>query len=78
MSATTETPAARFARYVEAIGGERLPVALVDLDALARNVATVVGPARAAGKTVRVASKSVRSVELLRRIAAEGAPPCGA
>jgi D-serine deaminase-like pyridoxal phosphate-dependent protein len=59
-------------RYEAAIAGEPLPVALIDLDALERNVDTLVAPVRRAGKTLRVASKSVRCVEILRRIVARG------
>ncbi|MFT3766145.1 MAG: alanine racemase [Minicystis sp.] len=64
--------AALYRRYRQAIDGEPLPVALVDLDALDRNVDTIVAPVRRAGKTLRVASKSVRCVEILRRIVARG------
>jgi D-serine deaminase-like pyridoxal phosphate-dependent protein len=52
----------------EAIAGEPLPLALVDLDALDANVAAV--KQLAGAKPVRVASKSVRSVELLKKIGA--------
>lgn len=61
-----------YQRYRHALGDEPLPCAAVDLDALERNVDTLVAPARRAGKTLRVATKSVRSVELLRRIVARG------
>jgi len=64
--------AALYRRYRDAVRGEPLPVAVVDLDALEQNVDTLVAPVRRAGKTLRVASKSVRCVELLRRIAARG------
>lgn len=64
-----EPLAERFARYSRAIRDEALPVALVDLDALERNVEAVVTPARGRGKTIRLASKSLRSVDLLRRVA---------
>ncbi len=65
---TTESPDARYARYVTALGDEPLPAALVDLDAFEANVRSLVGLAAARRKTVRIASKSVRSVPLLRRI----------
>ncbi|MCB9795038.1 MAG: alanine racemase [Alphaproteobacteria bacterium] len=58
-----------------AIRGERLPAALVDLDALDRNVAALRVQVEPSGKTLRVASKSVRHVGLLRRIL-EGGGPC--
>lgn len=51
---------------------ERLPAAVVDLDALSRNVARV--RLLAGGARVRVASKSVRHVGLLRRILEQGGP----
>lgn len=53
--------------YRDAIAGRRLPLALLDLDALRINAAEVVH--RAGGKPVRVATKSVRSVDVLRLIA---------
>jgi D-serine deaminase-like pyridoxal phosphate-dependent protein len=50
-----------------ALGERPLPAALVDLDTLERNVAHV--RKLAEGKPVRIASKSVRHLGLLRRIA---------
>jgi D-serine deaminase-like pyridoxal phosphate-dependent protein len=67
-----ETASHRYERYAAAIRGETLPLAIVDLDALERNVACVIAPAAIHGKSVRIASKSIRSVDLLRRIAAAG------
>jgi D-serine deaminase-like pyridoxal phosphate-dependent protein len=64
--------AEEYHRYREAIRGEALPLALVDLDALERNVDALVAPVRARGKTLRVASKSVRCAALLRAILARG------
>jgi D-serine deaminase-like pyridoxal phosphate-dependent protein len=65
-------PATRYERYVAAIGGEALPVALVDLDALDHNIDALVVPVRKRAKTLRVASKSIRCVELLRYILRRG------
>jgi D-serine deaminase-like pyridoxal phosphate-dependent protein len=62
----------RYDRYREALRGEPLPLAAVDLEALESNVDAVVGPVRAAGKTVRVASKSVRCPALIRAIMERG------
>ncbi len=56
-----------YARYKKLLGERALPCALVDLDALDRNIAVV--REAAAGKAVRVASKSVRHLGLLRYIA---------
>jgi D-serine deaminase-like pyridoxal phosphate-dependent protein len=55
-------------RLLKALGDAPLPAALVDLDALDANVDAIATPIRGAGKALRVASKSVRSVPLLRRI----------
>jgi D-serine deaminase-like pyridoxal phosphate-dependent protein len=55
-----------YAAYRRAVTGRPLPLAFVDLDLLEANAAAVV--ARSGGKPVRVASKSVRSVAVLRRI----------
>lgn len=63
---------ALYERYAGALGGEPLPAAVVDLDALERNVDAIVAPVRGSGKTLRVASKSVRCVALLRRIVERG------
>lgn len=52
--------------YQRACGGWALPLAFVDLDLLAHNAAAVAR--RAAGKPVRIATKSVRCVALLRRL----------
>ncbi len=58
----------RWEDFVRALSGERLPAALVDLDALDRNVARLAAAMEGTNKTLRVASKSVRHVGLLRRI----------
>ncbi len=52
--------------------GEALPAALVDLDALESNVDRLSTLLVGTGKTLRVASKSVRHVGVLRRILARG------
>ena len=51
--------------------GERLPVALLDLDAFDKNLRTLLGAVR--GKHLRIATKSVRVPELLRRALGAGA-----
>jgi D-serine deaminase-like pyridoxal phosphate-dependent protein len=51
-----------------ALTAERLPALVVDLEAFDRNVERVAATARGTGKTVRVGSKSIRSLALLRRI----------
>jgi D-serine deaminase-like pyridoxal phosphate-dependent protein len=52
----------------EALRGERLPAALVNLNAFEENIDRVAAWVRPHGKTVRVASKSVRCPGLLRLI----------
>jgi D-serine deaminase-like pyridoxal phosphate-dependent protein len=52
--------------------GERMPLAFVDLEAFDANVAYVAGTQAVTGKTIRVASKSVRCIALIRRIFEKG------
>lgn len=53
-----------YAAYKQAIQGETLPLAYVDLERLDDNIRRIVSQRQ--GKTIRVASKSVRSVAMLR------------
>lgn len=64
---------ALYERYKSATRGEGTPFAMVDLDALDHNVRAIVGQLRG-NKTLRIASKSVRSPALLRAVAARGGP----
>jgi D-serine deaminase-like pyridoxal phosphate-dependent protein len=57
-----------YAYYRRVFAGQRMPFAYVDLDLFNANIAQAV--ARAGEKRIRLASKSVRSVALLRRILA--------
>ena len=68
------TAEAAYRRLETAVGDRDAPFAVVDLDALDANAAQLV--AQAGGLPVRVASKSVRCVEVLRRGAADHAA-CG-
>lgn len=54
-----------YERYEAIFEGIEAPFAFVDLDALEANAGEMLG--RAAGKPIRIASKSVRCVEILRR-----------
>ncbi|MEZ4335871.1 MAG: alanine racemase [Sandaracinaceae bacterium] len=56
------------ADFARLLADRSLPAALVDLDALDRNVERIRDHVRGTRKTLRVASKSVRHVGLLRRI----------
>jgi D-serine deaminase-like pyridoxal phosphate-dependent protein len=57
-----------YERYREIFRGERLPLAFVDLEKFDRNVAYVASTQGQTGKKIRVHSKSIRCVPLLRRI----------
>ena len=57
----------RWKRYRAVTAGEALPFALVDLEALEANARALAAPLRGSGKTLRVATKSVRCPELVRR-----------
>lgn len=59
-----------YERYRRAIGGESLPVALVDLDAVDANVDALVS--HAANKPLRPATKSIRCPEIVEHVLARG------
>ena len=64
----TEDARARWDRFKALTRAEPLPCALVDLDALEANVRAVTAPLRGSGKTLRIATKSVRCPDLVTRI----------
>jgi D-serine deaminase-like pyridoxal phosphate-dependent protein len=57
-------------RVLEALAGETRPCAFVDLGAFERNAEALFAPCLASGKSLRIATKSVRSIALLERIVA--------
>src|SRR5215471_16047057 len=59
-----------YASYKEIFSGRSMPFAYLDLDLLEQNIRQV--QARASGKRVRLASKSLRSVGVIRRILSAG------
>jgi D-serine deaminase-like pyridoxal phosphate-dependent protein len=61
-----------YARLAALVRDQRLPLMLVDLDALDANTRRLGAVAQAHGKYLRVASKSVRVPDLLRRIVTVG------
>lgn len=61
-------PRARYDRYVRALAGAPLPSAFVDLDAFEANIDQLVAPLRATGKALRIATKSLRSPDLVDRV----------
>jgi len=54
--------------FTRALHGEPLPAAVVDLDALDANIDAIARPVRDRGKKLRVASKSIRCVALLKHV----------
>ena len=72
MPAKAHDPARDLARYRRALSGEPMPLAMVDLDAVDRNIEALLAPVRAAGKTLRLATKSIRSAPLLRYLLDHG------
>ncbi len=68
MAAPETATATRWDRYRRALGREPLPAAVLDLDAVDANAARLAGIARAHGKRLRVASKSLRCPDLLRYV----------
>lgn len=69
-------PGVRWAGLRAALAGERLPCALVWLPAFDRNLERCLAPARAGGKTLRLATKSVRAPALLARALARAGDVC--
>jgi D-serine deaminase-like pyridoxal phosphate-dependent protein len=61
-----------YGQYKKLFKGKRFPLAFVDLDRFDRNVAYVAETQRTTGKTIRVASKSIRSLALIKRIFEKG------
>ena len=61
-----------YLRYRTILKGQRLPLAFVDLDRFDDNVAYVAATQKNSGKTIRVASKSIRCVDLTRRVFQKG------
>ncbi|MDD9302414.1 MAG: alanine racemase [Desulfobacter sp.] len=63
-----------YGRYRKIFSGQRFPLAFVDLDQFDRNVAYVAATQKNTGKTIRVASKSIRSLDLIKRVFEKGGP----
>jgi D-serine deaminase-like pyridoxal phosphate-dependent protein len=71
---TTDATQDQWRRYRAALGAEPLPCALVDLDAVESNVRQLVEPLKGTGKTLRIATKSVRCPDLLRIVQRAAGP----
>ena len=61
-----------YVRYKDILKGQRLPLAFVDLDHFDANIAYVARTQSQTGKRIRIASKSIRSVDLIKRIFEKG------
>jgi len=57
-----------YQKYKKMFSGHRYPLAFVDLDRFDQNVAYVASTQEGTGKTIRVASKSIRCLELIKRV----------
>lgn len=57
-----------FRDYVNAVKEQRMPLAFVDLDRFEANVDYVAATQMNTGKTIRIGSKSVRCISLIKRI----------
>ncbi|OFW64359.1 MAG: hypothetical protein A2Y74_02550, partial [Actinobacteria bacterium RBG_13_63_9] len=69
---TVESRGDLYARYRQGVKDQRLPLALVDLDAVDRNSEILLADARERGKRLRLASKSIRCLALIRHIVERG------
>lgn len=67
------THALAYDRIRQALRGRRLPAAMVDLGAFDHNIVYVANT-QTKGKTIRVASKSIRCVELIKHVFKLGGP----
>lgn len=63
-----------YAQWCELLKNENLPTAVIDLDAFDRNVKLIGELANKGSKTLRLATKSIRVPDLIRRALAFGAP----
>ncbi|MBU2511664.1 alanine racemase [bacterium] len=61
-----------YLKYKRIFKGERMPLAFVDLNKFDRNVAYVASTQQNTGKTIRVHSKSIRCLDLTKRIFEKG------
>lgn len=67
-SSSASSRASAYGRWKSAIQGERFPTALIDLDAVDTNVATLTAPLANAKQSLRIATKSMRCPDLVRYV----------
>ncbi|MBT8374800.1 MAG: hypothetical protein KJN80_07810, partial [Deltaproteobacteria bacterium] len=61
-----------YEKYKNLFTGYRFPLAFVDLDQFDENMVYVAALMEQTGKTIRIASKSIRCLELIKRIFEQG------
>ncbi len=61
-----------FFRYKKIFKNERMPLAFVDLEKFDSNISYVASTQKETGKTIRVGTKSIRCVELTKRVFRKG------
>ena len=61
-----------YEKYRKIFNHHRYPLAFVDLDQFDKNIAYVASTQKNTGKTIRVASKSIRCLDLLKRVFKKG------
>ena len=61
-----------YEKYKKMFNGYRYPLAFVDLDRFDENIAYVAALMEQTGKTVRIASKSIRCLDLIKRVFQKG------
>ncbi len=68
----TDTENLEYEKYKKIFNGYRYPLAFVDLDKFDDNIAYVAATQQKKGKTIRVASKSIRCLDLIKRVFEKG------
>ncbi|MCK5311899.1 MAG: alanine racemase, partial [Desulfobacteraceae bacterium] len=68
----TDTKNLEYDKYKKIFKGYRYPLAFVDLDKFDENIAYVAETQQKTGKTIRIASKSIRCLDLIKRVFEKG------
>jgi len=68
----TDIHNSEYEKYKKMFKGYRYPLAFVDLDRFDQNIAYVAATQKKTGKTIRVASKSIRCLDLIKRVFKKG------
>ncbi len=69
-----ERSPAEYQRLKRLVAGQRLPCALVDLEAVDHNLQLLLSPLRSSNKTLRLATKSIRHLSLINYLYDKGQP----